>query len=197
LEKSIFKHQNSPLFQKYFSPTFFTPNEMEKISLEFSQPHFEASVRMKLTLPKVGTWSPRGVPKTQSLIARIKTPHIEVLFIPLERSWSVDVWNGLAWAIWTSEAQVMVERKAGSQTAIWSVDVQNGLAWAIWTSEAQVMVERRTTKSHELTRSWCLQVECDTLFESSWGELQVCFRPHHDQRFELGLMSSQSLKSLN
>jgi hypothetical protein len=28
-----------------------------------SQPHFEASVRMKLTLPKMGTWSPLGLPK--------------------------------------------------------------------------------------------------------------------------------------
>ncbi len=37
-----------------------------------SQPHFEASVRMKLTLPKVGTWSPLGLPKTQSLIAGSK-----------------------------------------------------------------------------------------------------------------------------
>jgi hypothetical protein len=50
-----------------------------------SQPHFEASVRMKFTLPKVGTWSPLGLPKTQSLIAGVKTPHIEVFFIPLER----------------------------------------------------------------------------------------------------------------
>jgi hypothetical protein len=41
-----------------------------------SQPHFEASVRMKLTFPKVGTWSPLGLPKTQSLIARVKQPCI-------------------------------------------------------------------------------------------------------------------------
>jgi hypothetical protein len=39
---------------------------------------------MKLTLPKVGTWSPPGLPKIQSLIARAKTPRIEVFFIPLE-----------------------------------------------------------------------------------------------------------------
>jgi hypothetical protein len=38
-----------------------------------------------------------------------------VFFIPLERPWSVDVENGLVWAIWTSAAQVIVERKAGSQ----------------------------------------------------------------------------------
>jgi hypothetical protein len=51
-----------------------------------SQPHFEASVRMKLTLPKVETWSPPGLPKTQSLITVVKTPCIEVLFIPLKIS---------------------------------------------------------------------------------------------------------------
>jgi hypothetical protein len=57
-----------------------------------------------------------GLPKTQSLIARVKTPCIEILIILLKRSWSVDVENGLAWAIWTFIAQVMVERRAGSQT---------------------------------------------------------------------------------
>ncbi len=60
------------------------------------QPHFEASVRMKLTLPKVGTWSPLRLPKTQSLIARVKTPCIEMFFISLERSQSVNVQNALA-----------------------------------------------------------------------------------------------------
>jgi hypothetical protein len=39
-----------------------------------------------------------------------------MFFIPLERSRSVDVQNGLAWAIWTSAAQVMVKRRVGSQT---------------------------------------------------------------------------------
>jgi hypothetical protein len=70
---------------------------------------------MKLALPKVGTWSPPGLPKFQSSIAGVKTPCLDVFFIPLERSSSVDVENGLAWAIQTSAAQVMVERKAGSQ----------------------------------------------------------------------------------
>jgi hypothetical protein len=49
------------------------------------QPHFEASVRMKLTLPKVGTWNPLRLPKIQSLIARVKTPYIDVFFILLEK----------------------------------------------------------------------------------------------------------------
>jgi hypothetical protein len=80
------------------------------------QPHFEASVRMKFTLPKVGTWSPLGLPKTQSLIVGVKTPCIEVFFIPLERTWTLDIQNGFAWAIWTSSAHVMGKRKARSQT---------------------------------------------------------------------------------
>jgi len=50
------------------------------------QPHFEASVRMKLALPKVGTWSPPGLSKLQSSIVGVETPRLEVFFIPLERS---------------------------------------------------------------------------------------------------------------
>jgi hypothetical protein len=86
-----------------------------------SQPHFEASVRMRLALPKVGTWSPSGLPKLQSSIVGVKTPCLEVFFIPLESSWSVNVKNGLAWAIWASSAQVMVERKVGPgvKLAVW------------------------------------------------------------------------------
>jgi hypothetical protein len=84
--------------------------------LDMLQPHFEASVRMRLALPKVGTCSPSGLSKTQSSIVGVKTPCLEVIFIPLERSWNLNVQNGLAWAIWTFAAQVMVKRKAGSQT---------------------------------------------------------------------------------
>jgi hypothetical protein len=81
-----------------------------------SQPHFEASVRMKLTLPKVGIWSPLGLLQLQSSTEEGKTPRLEVFFIPLERPWSVDVENGLAWAIWTPTTQVMGKKRAGSQT---------------------------------------------------------------------------------
>jgi len=62
-----------------------TTKKLKKIGHNMSQPHFGLSVRMKLTLPKVGTWSPPGLLKTQSLIARVKTPCIEVLLIPLKR----------------------------------------------------------------------------------------------------------------
>jgi len=51
-----------------------------------SQPHFEASVKMRLALPKVRTWSSLGLLKLQSPIAEVKTPLLEVFFILLERS---------------------------------------------------------------------------------------------------------------
>jgi hypothetical protein len=69
------------------------------------------------TLPKLGIWSPLGLPNVQSSTARPKTPRIEVFLVSLERSWSVDIENGLALAIWTSVTQVMGKRRAGSQTS--------------------------------------------------------------------------------
>jgi hypothetical protein len=54
-----------------------------------------------------------------------------------------------------------------------------------------------TIRSRELTRPRCVQVECDMPLESSWGKLQVYFRPHLDQRFEQRIMNSQSLGSPN
>jgi hypothetical protein len=61
-----------------------------------SQPYFWRSERMTFTLPKWGLGSPLGLPKFQSSIAGVKTPHIEVLFISLESYRSVNVENGLA-----------------------------------------------------------------------------------------------------
>jgi hypothetical protein len=84
--------------------------------LPLSQPHFEGSVRSPLTLPEMGLGSPPGLPKLWSSFAGVKTPCIEMFFIPLERSKSLDVQNGLAWAIWTSATQVMVEKRARNQT---------------------------------------------------------------------------------
>ncbi len=54
-----------------------------------------------------------------------------------------------------------------------------------------------TTKSRESTRPRCVQVECDTPLESSQGGLQICSRPHLNQRSEQKVMTSQSPRSLN
>jgi hypothetical protein len=70
---------------------------------------------MTLTLPKCGLGSPLGLPNTQSPISRVKTPRLEMCFIPSERSQTINVEIGLTQAIRTSTAQVMVKRRAGSQ----------------------------------------------------------------------------------
>jgi hypothetical protein len=70
--------------------------EILNMKYPLSQLHFGLSVRMKLTLPKVGTWSPLGLSKIQSSSSRVKKFCIDLFFIPLERSLSVDVQNGLA-----------------------------------------------------------------------------------------------------
>jgi hypothetical protein len=80
------------------------------------------SVRMTFTLLKCGLGSPPWLPNTQSSIAGVQTPRLEVFFILLERSQSVNVKNGLASAIQTSVTQVMVKRRAGSQTGNLTLD---------------------------------------------------------------------------
>jgi hypothetical protein len=54
-----------------------------------------------------------------------KTLHIGVFFISLESYRSVDVENGLAWAIWRSTSQIMAKRKARSQIDSWPLKVEN------------------------------------------------------------------------
>jgi len=49
------------------------------------------------------------------VIAKVKTPRIKDFFISLERYWNVNVWNGLAWPVWTFATQVMAKRKVRSQ----------------------------------------------------------------------------------
>jgi hypothetical protein len=125
--------------------------------------------------PKMGTWESSETPKVSKFHCKGQTPRIWVLFISLKSYRSVDVENGLAWAIWTFEAQVMEKEGLGIKLAIWLP----------------------TTNSQESTRPQCVQVECNTLLERSQQELQVCFRPHPNRRFEQGVMISQSRGSPN
>jgi Ni,Fe-hydrogenase I large subunit len=95
-----------------------------------------------------------------------------VFFIPLENSWSVDVQNGLAWAIWTFVAQIVVERMAGSQIGSLTPDhLKSGIDPTLMrVGEVQHTIEklsRRATtllqtssrsevevKSYERSKSW-------------------------------------------
>jgi hypothetical protein len=73
------------------------------------------------------------------------------------------------------------------QHKLWSKE-GSGVILAIWLS---------TTKSQESTRFWCVQVKWNTPLESSWGELQLWFRPHLNPSWGRGVMSVQSPKSPN
>ncbi len=63
----------------------------------------------------IGNWSSSGLPNLQRVIAGVKIQWIEESFISMEISWNLDVRNGLASPIWTSETQVMAKRRAGSR----------------------------------------------------------------------------------
>jgi hypothetical protein len=71
---------------KYYDLVATILQSLRRKADSMSQPHFEASVRMRLTLPKVGIWSPPGFPQLQSSTTEGKTPFLEVFFISLERS---------------------------------------------------------------------------------------------------------------
>jgi hypothetical protein len=64
-------------------------------------------------------------------------------------------------------------------------------------SKVKLAIWLPTTKSHESTWPWCVQVEYDTPLESSQGKLQVFFRPYPNRRFKQRVMNSQSPGSLN
>jgi len=132
------------------------------------------SVRMKLTPPKVGSWSPSRLPKTQSSSSRVKTPHIEVFFISMERSWSVDAQNALAGPFGHLQSKLWAKEGPGVKLAVWLL----------------------TTKSRESTSSWRLLKECNMALESSQGEIQLWFRPHSNRRLKPRDMSSQSPRTL-
>jgi hypothetical protein len=133
------------------------------------------SVRTTLTLPKWGLGSPLGLPKTQSLIIGVKTPCLEVFFILLEMSWSVDVKMASHEPFGHLQHKLCTNERLGVKSVVWLP----------------------TIKSWESTRPRCVQVECNTPLESSQGKLQVCFRLHPNRRSKQRVMSCQSPESPN
>jgi len=138
---------------------------------QLSQPHFGQSGRMQLPFPKVETWSPPGLPKTQKTIWGVKYPCLDAFFISMKSSWSVDVQNGLVLPIRTFAAQVMAKEGPGVKLPIWLP----------------------TTKSQESTSSRSCLKECDTALESSRRELQLWFRVCPDPSLGRGATTVQSL----
>jgi len=125
--------------------------------------------------PKSGNLESSGTPAISELYCRGQNTSPWGVLYTVGKALKFRCRNGLAWAIWTSTTQVMVERRSEVKSAIWLP----------------------TTKSRESTRSRCVQMECNTPLESSWGELQVFIRPHPNLRFEPRVMSFQSPRSPN
>ncbi len=70
----------------------------------------------------------------------------------------------------------------------------------LWTKEGprvKLVIWLSTIKSRELTRPRCVQVKCNMPLESSWGELQVFFKPHLNRNSKKRVMNFQSSGSPN
>jgi hypothetical protein len=78
-----------------------------------------------------------------------------VFFIPLERSWNLDVQNALAFLIWTSAAQVMGKRRAGSQTGSLTPDhYKSGIDhFPMSNSGVRYVVEKISTRATTLVQN--------------------------------------------
>jgi hypothetical protein len=102
--------------------------------------------------------------------------------------------NTSHWSVFYTIGKVLKCRCPNWTRMIWTSQ------YKLWSKEGpgvKLAVWLPTTKSRESTLFWCVQVECDTPLESSWRELQLCFKPHPNRRSELGVMSSQNIKSPN
>jgi hypothetical protein len=51
-----------------------------------------------------------------------------------------------------------------------------------------------TTKCRESTQLLCVQVACNTPLESSWRELELCFRPHPEKKNHLDVALAEKCK---
>jgi hypothetical protein len=65
---------------------------------------------------------------------------------------------------------------------------RSGVKLAIWLP---------TIKSRESTQFPCVKMACDIPLKNSWQGLQLCFRPHLNQRFARKIMAPQSCGSPN
>jgi hypothetical protein len=141
-----------------------------QIELICRNPTLGLSVRMQLTLPKVGKWSPSGLSKIQKTIWGVKYPRLGTFFISMERSWSVDAKRVSHWPF--GHLQPKLWEKEGSEVKL-----------PVWLP---------TTKSQESTSSRRRLKECNTALESSQQELQLWFKPRPNPSSGRGTMNVQS-----
>jgi hypothetical protein len=165
-------------------------NNLDYLKLGLSQPHYGQVWGWSPTLGKVrdleslGIWSPKGLPNFQSSTTRPKTPRIGVFLVSLERSWNVDIENGLALVIWTSAARVMGKRRAGSQTDNLTPDHKKSGIDLFPTSDSSVQhgVGKISTRATTLVQT-SLRLDSTVgsygrskFWESSWDNFGTPFR---------------------
>jgi hypothetical protein len=112
---------------------------------------------MTLTLSKMGIWESSGIPKNLEFDCRGQNTLPWGVFYTVRKVLKCRCWKWL-----------LHEPFGHLQHKLW---MKKGLG-------VKLPIWLLTIKSRELTRPRCVQVECDTPLESSWGELQVGFRPH-------------------
>jgi hypothetical protein len=134
------------------------------------------NVRMKLTLSKLGTWSPPGFPKTQNSIAGVKTPCIGVFLISLEK---------------------VLKCRCPKWPRMSHLDIYSPNYGQKKGPRIKLVIWLPTTKSRESTRSLRALGECNMALESSRRELQDWFKAHPDRRSGRKVMMAQSPGSPN
>ncbi len=103
-------------FAHFFKYKKYTNKNRKSHILVVSQPYFERVWRWDSHSRNGDLGVLRDSRKFKVRLQGSNTPRIGVFFISLESYRSVNVKNGLGWAIWTFAALVMAKRKVGSQT---------------------------------------------------------------------------------
>jgi hypothetical protein len=127
------------------------------------------SVRMKLTLPKLGL----GTPKLLELNCRGQNTSNYIVLYTIEK---------------------LLKCRCQKWARMGHLDI---CSTSYGKKKGLVPVWLPTTKSRESTRPRCVQVKCDAPLESSWGKIQIFFRPHPNWRSEQKVMIAQSPGSPN
>jgi hypothetical protein len=83
----------------------------------------------------------------------------------------------------------------GHWGCVWIIEPSTRWPWKIDTHYFECLTPDQ--KMSGIDPIWCAEVACDTPLESSWWELQPCFRPHPDRSSERGVIAEQSYGSPN
>jgi hypothetical protein len=122
-----------------------------------------------------GSWNPYGIPNFHKGMLRVKIHWIKKFFILLNCKKNSDVSKG-------------------------SHDPFEYLKHKLWPKErsgVKMLIWLQAIKSQEWPWNKCLKVSCHISLKISWRKLQLCFRPHLNQRSAQEVMAFQNAESPN